>query len=266
MKSKFLFLTILLLSVFLIGGNAVAYDFGTQISIYDKQGTGTGWHGANEDNEVEPDSAIGQQWDLEGMFIDGTNLTIVGGWDFNDGVGSWDSGDIYIDTDGGALYGEDAKGLGPAGNGVQDVKNVYGYDYVLDINWGAESYNIFGIGADSNLLTTHYQVNDGSNPYKFKDNGTSNEGSGTFSQKSYLTGDADTPNFLGYGLNETHYYVTFDMDAIIGPGDGFLAHFTQKGGNDNLIGAVPEPTTILLSGLGLLGMTAYLRRKYTNKA
>ena len=30
--------------------------------------------------------------------------------------------------------------------------------------------------------------------------------------------------------------------------------------------AVPEPTTILLSGLGLLGMAAVLRRRFRNKA
>jgi hypothetical protein len=77
-----------------------------------------------------------------------------------------------------------------------------------------------------------------------------------FTSGSYAEGsDDDTLCFTGGG---THYWVTFDIGSIT---DFNLAHFTQKCGNDNLVGAVPEPATFLLSGMGV-----FLRRKYSAKA
>jgi hypothetical protein len=75
---------------------------------------------------------------------------------------------------------------------------------------------------------------------------------------------------LSYGTwddGETHYYAEVDMQWLFDTGNtSFLSHFTYECGNDLMIGQVPEPATILLSSLGLLGMAAFLRRKYTKKA
>ena len=36
-----------------------------------------------------------QAWDLEAFLFDGTNLSLVGGYDFRDGYGGMASGDIF---------------------------------------------------------------------------------------------------------------------------------------------------------------------------
>ena len=60
-------------------------DFGTNITISDLNYDGTAWHGDYEDQEVEPGVTDGQQWDLEGFYLDGTQLAMVGGFDFVNG-------------------------------------------------------------------------------------------------------------------------------------------------------------------------------------
>ena len=55
------------------------------ITIYDGNGTGTGWHGAQEDQEVEISCVTNQTWDLEGFFTNGNSLTMIGGFDFRSG-------------------------------------------------------------------------------------------------------------------------------------------------------------------------------------
>ena len=74
-------------------------------------GVTTGWYGDHEDNETEthPNTLQGQHWDLEGMYMDGSALTVVGGYDFRDGFTysghNYSSGDIFIDVDGDVVYG-----------------------------------------------------------------------------------------------------------------------------------------------------------------
>ena len=65
----------------------------------------------------------------------------------------------------------------------------------------------------------------------------------------------------------THYAAVFDLSDLFAdpefPGfsPDFLAHFTMECGNDNLIGAVPEPSTMVISGLFLIGAGFFVRRK-----
>jgi len=65
------------------------------ITIYDNRGTGTGWYGGNEDQEVEPGMVNTQAWDLEGFFLQGNSLSMVGGFDFKNGYEGYKSGDIF---------------------------------------------------------------------------------------------------------------------------------------------------------------------------
>ena len=81
----------------LVGGQV----FGKNITIFDGetsnsqtyyQGTGV----AREDQEVEPPSSINggvQQWDLEAMLLNGSKLTMVGGYNFINGVSNLKPGD-----------------------------------------------------------------------------------------------------------------------------------------------------------------------------
>ena len=66
-----------------MAGSALAIE----ITINDnREGTGNSWwENTNEDQEVEPGMVYNQSWDLEGFFLNGTSLTMIGGFDFEDG-------------------------------------------------------------------------------------------------------------------------------------------------------------------------------------
>ena len=96
---KFVVLLCVGLLVFGVTGIASALN----VTIYDRQGSG------GEDNETEPNTLTGQHWDLEAFFLDGTLLTLVGGFDFENGVTDkygrdWAPGDIFVDIDGDAVF------------------------------------------------------------------------------------------------------------------------------------------------------------------
>ena len=104
MRQLFKLMIVSFLMLFLCAGSALA----TNITILDGNANSeTGWYGKGEDQEVEPGMVANQNWDMEGFFLDGLTLTIVGGFDFINGVvgnqdsgvdRKWTSGDIFIDT------------------------------------------------------------------------------------------------------------------------------------------------------------------------
>src|SRR5476649_2359167 len=124
MKSSLTKLSLIVSAAF-AAGTAMATPFGTNITISDGNYSGTGWYSNREDQETEtnPNTVTSQQWDLEAMFMAGTNLTLVGGFDFKNGV-TWSdghnykSGDIFIDVNGDAVYGPAAAGSGATGYGA----------------------------------------------------------------------------------------------------------------------------------------------------
>lgn len=268
MKSRRLLLIIIIL--FFTATSAAALDFGSNITMYDGRGTGTGWHGAQEDQEVEPGDVPGQNWDLEGFFLNGSKLTMVGGFDFIGGVdtriGTIVSGDIFIDINGDAQYGTALNG---SGGGYATVDKTYGYDYVLDLDFDDDtgySYDVYEL-TDASTVTVYYSQNEESNPWRYAGGGTKLIENAAI---SYYTGlsDSEAADLEG----GSHNALTVDIGFLGGiiPGDEFIAHFTIGCGNDNLMGKgtapVPEPTTILLSGLGLLGMGFFLRRRVVKSA
>ena len=261
MKSKFFLTTIV--AIFLTATTVLAYDFGSNITIYDGSSSElSGWHGKNEDQEVEPGDATGQVWDLEGFFLDGSSLTMVGGFDFINGVSgySYESGDIFIDTD-----GNYTSTGGSSSNGYENVNSNFGYEYVLDMDFANGTYDVYALSSDDTTVTVYYSQNDASNPFRYVSGGETVLSGLSF---GYLSGLSDNDTGL---LGDTHNAVTVDIGFLAGviPGEDFTAHFTIGCGNDNLMGKgtapVPEPTTILLSGLGLLGMGFLLRRKHNHK-
>jgi hypothetical protein len=117
------------------------------------------------------------------------------------------------------------------------------------------------------VVQVHYWQNAGSNPWAYASGGTPVSGwqGKSFTYQRDLT-NADVGGFLGDSLADpsSHYAVTFDLGFLKADERNIIAHFTQKCGNDNLMGqgtVVPIPGAVLLLGAGLARMVAYVRRE-----
>jgi hypothetical protein len=228
----------------------------------------------SEDNETEWNTVSNQSWDLEGMFLEGDTLSLVGGWDFingNPGGGAsqagddnqYTSGDIFIALTT-PLYGTGA----PVGENADD----WFYSYVIDVDWLNGTYSVYS-GVDQPIDTVSFTQNDGANPWVMTGGGDE-IASGSFISDTWANTGAAEYVFQGQTANNTHNFVSFDLSwlyGIVDDGDDIWFHFTQECGNDNLMGftnelsptpAVPEPASIGLLGLGLVGLvTARIRTK-----
>jgi len=244
-------LMVAMVASFLMVGSAMGYELGTNITIYDKMGVPT----EKEDGTVEPGDQWGQEWDLEGFFRNGNILNMVGGYDFVNG--GYGSGDIFIDINGDAKYGNPAA-VTVKGDGYNSqINNTFGYDYVFDMDFAAKTFSLYQIGADALLLDVYYEKNSGSNPWRYLSGGTS-KASGSF---GYTTGLSDSA--VGGLQGGKHNVVSLDITSLlqyVNPDLGFTAHFTMGCGNDNLMGGTPEPATMVLLGFGLIGMVALRKR------
>jgi hypothetical protein len=194
----------------------------------------------------------GQHWDLEGFFLKGTTLTAVGGFNFLEGQGDFGAGDILIDNPGDAEFGPEND---KSGHGYTDVKNTFGYDYVFDLNLQDGTYNVYSL-SDASVTTVWYWQNAESNPFRYAGGGNL-IGSG-----AYTTGLTDDEVDR---LGGSHNALSVDL-GFLSPGTEFTAHLALGCGNDNLMGAgstppVPEPSTVLLLGAGLIGLVGLGRKK-----
>lgn len=244
---------------------AMAIVLGTNITIPDNNYSGTGWYGPQEDNETEanPFTLQGQHWDLEGMFMNGTQLSLVGGYDFKNGVThagyTYRSGDIFFDVNGDAKYGHAING----GSGVGGiVNNTFGYDFALQLDYTAMTFKV--IGLDATTWVNRGTDVPSSNPWRYSSGGVDTGITGSFNYIGGLSG-AEVGGMLGYGGNDTHYVISLDtsfLSGLVASGSSVTWHYTMECGNDNLMGrsAVPDTaTTLALFGSALLGLAGFRR-------
>ncbi len=244
------------------------------ISKYDKD-YNTWWDRTNEDQEVEPGMVNTQQWDLEGFFTEGTSLTLIGGYNFQNGLEGYDSGDIFIDTNDDPDYG----GSGDNNDdGYRTVNNSYGYNYVLDLDWSNKDnplYNVYTIDSSSKVLTAYYHQNQGSSPWRYVSGGTKILSGGIIKYSTGLTDQetgfkGDLFDTSGTDLGGSHNKLVVDLGFLLPQGSNdsvnFTVHYTMGCGNDNIMGKGiipnPEPATLILFGFGLLGIAGVCRKKF----
>lgn len=264
---------------FILGAQAssAAIDIGANITV---------WDGVN--TFADPFSADGvifpgidrpdlnpplQRWDLEGFFLKNNSLlTMVGGYDHINGVsevgaGLYTAGDIYIDIDGDAIYGDAGywsylNNLYLATNGFPAhywfstfQTNNFGYDYVIHFARKADGLTLDLVGnqiafdvyrIDRTVLSETVLYFHRANPWRHLAGGTKVNTSPLYA--TYTTGlvDADV-NFTGDAQvgPASHNTLQLDLTAFLSQTDmtNMFFHYTYECGNDLLYGkASIEPT------------------------
>lgn len=245
-------------------------------------GSSSGWYrgttGVAENDEVEPGTVTGQVWDMEAFLLDFANakLKVQAGYNMTAGYGGYYSGDIFIDVNGDARWGNAITTDASSGtsNGYFTVANSqYNWDYVISFgrNSGGGAgqgggsltggYEVYKLSGTSSEVEVYYDLNNRSNPLRYLSGGTLVTTGGGLTQAS--TGSGST---LSYTLGEIDLGW---MDGKLIADQPVTFHYTMGCGNDLLMGQaanfhVPDGgASVGLLGLGLAALgvsTGRLRR------
>lgn len=211
---------------------------------------GSSWYNTtNEDQEVEPGMIANQNWDLEAFMLDGSDLSVVGGFNFQNGYlyggRTYLAGDIFIDLNGDA--------------NSTDIVNNYGYEFALDMDYGSSTYDVIDLTVGPVAFdqgVTAPNGNYASRPYRIA--GTDVTAISGMNDLSLFFSDGGEYGFAG----GTHYEVG-GIDLSFLNGKSYTLHTTLSCGNDMMKGAVsvPEPGTLSLLGLSLLSLAGLTLKK-----
>ncbi|MBI3867978.1 MAG: hypothetical protein HY299_05540 [Verrucomicrobia bacterium] len=253
--------------------SASAYN----ITINDLQAPNApGWHAngkgqGGEDQETEPGTAPGQDWDLEAFTLNGKKLTIYSGYNLLAGNKPYGLGDLFIDTNGDAHW---QPGADNHINGKTD-NSVFLYDYVVHFtkrsgfSIGDGSYTVYQIDNSKSVVLTETVFKSGSNPWILDTDKSSKDhikaiSSGqlgvTVNNTATLTIDGGTQVTGG-----THYMGDLDV-SFLPTGDlangKTIFHITMQCGNDSLVGRVADGgATLTLLGAAMTTLAFLVRRQ-----
>lgn len=184
------------------------------------------------------------------------NVNVIGEYFDNVGSDSTDMGDLFISVDGWNPYGDAPYRQDQAQNG-EDWEFVLAMDSHDNSTTSGDLflYSVDPVGIELSGLN-------GLNPNRWVYRaGQEHQYAPGTTQLALAQGNwsiSDDQSYLSYSIFYNDW--GFSSDEI-----GF--HWTMSCGNDVLEGAVPvptpEPATILLFGFGLIGLTAFIRRKKT---
>ncbi|MCE9613530.1 MAG: hypothetical protein K8T26_04590 [Lentisphaerae bacterium] len=255
-----------------------------EITIFDGQvsgsQSGSSWFNQGtspgEDHEVEPADTGAQVWDMEGLHLNGTVLTMVSGYNVltgqSDGTKVWRPGDIFFDVNGTPTYGVDVNGT--TGNNTTLIPNSQGYDYALRLNSSTLTYQLWALDSSAMVYDSYFAQNQESDPWTYASGGQLVSPSAIPFTYTYSTYNDTVSDPYGYG-GGLHHVVNIDLAAFLdaNASQDFYIHYTMECGNDHLMGhgGWPVPTipnipvsdaasAMTLLGLGLAGIGALSRR------
>jgi hypothetical protein len=220
---------------------------------------------AGEDNETEPGTIAGQQWDMEAFVLTGRTLSIVGGFDMLNGVPAHNvgAGDLFIKV------GGTAPGSNPWTNTGNVRNSLYNYTYAVDLTMPSKHGNpsfgptaqVFSLNSNT-WLNTVQNDNLGANPWKYANSLNTNPSVAT--PIAYTTGLASSHSRLtSLGLNlhgSYHNILTVDLSFLgpLAPGTKVYFSYTMECGNDSIKGVWNVPDTFSSTLLILAGFASVL--------
>lgn len=214
-------------ATFMLAASTYAAPF-SNVTVFDGIGNTTG-----EDNEMDAGS-FEQYQEVEAFLFNGTDISLVGGYDFQNGY-TWGqthitTGDIFVD-------------LGRDGT----------YDLALEFDFDNLLYNVIEVIDEIDVT---YKDHGFASPFKAIGNFI---GAGTLVYETGLTNAQ-----VGFGLiGGNHNRVTMLGVNAFGIESNFGLHYTMLCGNDVAKAEVPEPTLLSLLGIGILGLSFTRRKKHS---